>query len=134
MTRQLRLASVAEAICSVGGYRWVGIYDVTATQVRIIAYSGPGAPAFPVFPADKGLTSEAIRSRATVIVGNVAADPHYLTAFGTTQSEMIVPILDAASGVVIGTIDVESEKPDAFAAEDRARIEQLAAELAPSFR
>jgi putative methionine-R-sulfoxide reductase with GAF domain len=37
-----------------------------------------------------------------------------LTAFGSTRSEVIVPVLDAAGEVVVGTIDVESEQPNAF--------------------
>ncbi len=100
----------------------------------MIAYSGPSAPAFPVFPIGKGLTSEAIRTKTTVTVGDVTTDARYLTAFGTTRSEMIVPILDDATANVVGTIDVESDRPNAFSEADRNAIEGIAAELAPSFR
>ena len=32
-------------------YRWVGLYDVTdGAEIVIIAWSGPGAPAYPRFP------------------------------------------------------------------------------------
>ncbi len=47
-------------------------------------------------------------------VGDVLADPRYLTAFGSTRSEIIVPVLDAERTTVVGTIDVESEEPNAF--------------------
>jgi len=53
-----------------------------------------------------------------VNVGNVTADPRYLTAFGTTRSEIIVPVFDRAGENVVGTIDVESEKPNAFPEEE----------------
>jgi len=38
----------------------------------------------------------------------------YLTAFGSTRSEIIVPIFDAAHVDVVGTIDVESERLNPF--------------------
>src|SRR6266567_5670862 len=43
-----------------------------------------------------------------------APDPRYLTAFGNTLSEIIIPVLDEKSSVVVGTIDVESEQANAF--------------------
>ena len=46
-------------------------------------------------------------------VGDVHNDPRYLTALGTSRSEIIVPIL-SDQGEVVGTVDVESEQPNAF--------------------
>ena len=48
--------------------------------------------------------------RAAVNVGDVSADPRYLTTLGTTRSEIIAPVFDR-QGNVAGTIDVESENP-----------------------
>jgi len=66
-----------------------------------------------------------------VNVGNVAADPRYLTAFGTTKSEIIVPVLDGAGENVVGTIDVESEKPNAFPAEVQTLLEACSKVIRP---
>jgi len=44
----------------------------------------------------------------------VRNDPRYLTAFGNTLSEIIIPVLDEKNGAVVGTIDVESERANAF--------------------
>jgi len=60
-----------------------------------------------------GLTGAAISTRKTVHVGDLTADPRYLTAFAATRSEIIVPVLDGAGKNVAGTMDVESEKPNA---------------------
>jgi putative methionine-R-sulfoxide reductase with GAF domain len=38
----------------------------------------------------------------TVNVGNVAADPPYLTAFNSTRSEIIVPVFENTGEIVIG--------------------------------
>src|SRR5437868_14819545 len=110
LMRHVKAEKIAQYIKEADNYRWVGIYDVGAELVSIVAYSGPGAPVFPIFPKTDGLTGAAIRDRANVIVGDVRIDPRYLTAFGSTLSELIVPILDPGTGIVLGTIDLESEK------------------------
>jgi len=121
--RVVKAQRLAEMIQKLGEYRWVGIYNVSATVVSIISWSGPGAPEFPTFPVSKGLTSAAIASKHPVIVGDVRSDDRYLTAFGNTLSEMIVPVM-SPDGKVIGTVDVESEKANAFGESDQKMIEQ----------
>ena len=127
------LQKIANVIRNSGNYRWVGLYDVdhAAQTVAVVVYSGPGAPEFPTFPITKGLTGGAIRSRMTVSVGDVSADPRYLTAFGSTQSEIIVPIFDAKGEHVIGTIDVESEYRNAFDHDAQSVLEECAKIIAP---
>jgi putative methionine-R-sulfoxide reductase with GAF domain len=44
----------------------------------------------------------------------------------TTRSEIIVPILDRERGHVIGTIDVESERVNAFDSATQASLEGCA--------
>jgi L-methionine (R)-S-oxide reductase len=119
---------IAEAIREAGAYRWVGIYDVNVRpgMVANIAWSGPNAPAHPIFPITKGLTSRAITSRKTVNVGDVTNDSSYLTALDSTRAELIVPILDDTGDHVIGTIDVESEHLNAFDSKAQALLEESA--------
>jgi len=114
--RQASLQEAAALIRSSANYRWVGFYDVDheAGLVRNVCWSGPGAPEHPTFPLTQGLTSAAVAQKQIVNVGDVSADPRYLTAFGTTRSEIIVPVFDPAGKHVLGTIDVESEEPNAF--------------------
>jgi putative methionine-R-sulfoxide reductase with GAF domain len=124
--RAERAQQIADVVRALGPYRWLGVYDVSAELVSIIAWSGPGAPAYPTFPVTKGLTSSAIRQKSAVVVGDVRSDPRYLTAFGSTLSEIIIPILDPQDSRVIGTIDVESERANAFSDVDRKRLEECA--------
>jgi len=118
--------------CS-GGYRWVGLYDVdrAAGTVTNVVWSGPGAPEYPTFSITKGLTGAAISARKTVNVGDVAADPRYLAAFGTTRSEIIVPVFDGAGENVVGTIDIESDEPNAFSEDVQALLEDCASVTRP---
>jgi L-methionine (R)-S-oxide reductase len=76
------------------------------------------------------VSAAAVDSGETVVVADVLADPRYLEALGATRSEIIVPVRGAGSAVV-GTIDVESKRVDAFGAEDRQRVERCATALAP---
>ncbi len=126
--RTALLEQVADFLRRSGNYRWVGLYEVDhhAGEVRSLVFRGPGAPAYLSFPMDKGLTGTAIRERRTVNIGDVATDPDYLTAFGTTRSEIIVPVFDALRNIVAGTIDIESDEVQAFSEEDQIFLEDCA--------
>jgi putative methionine-R-sulfoxide reductase with GAF domain len=132
-TRIETLQAIAKAIRQNGGHRWVGLYDVDHDRgvVANLVWDGPGEPQYPEFPISKGLTGRAIASCKTVNVGNVAKAPHYLTALGTTKSEIIVPILGAQGSVVVGTIDVESASLDAFSPETQKLLEECAEVIRP---
>src|SRR5919106_2593645 len=131
--RERRATGVARAIRRAGDYRWVGLYEVTEEEIVNLAFDGLGVPAHPRFPATQGLSGSAVASGETVVVGDVREDPRYLTAFGSTRSEIIVPVVDRAGRKVVGTIDVESEKVEAFSEEDRAALERCAVTLAGLF-
>jgi putative methionine-R-sulfoxide reductase with GAF domain len=127
--RAVKAKRLGELIQVLGGgpdkYRWVGIYDVGAELVSIVGWSGPSAPEYPTFPVTKGLTGAAIQGKQAVIAGDVRNDPRYLKTFDGTLSEIIVPVL-SPEGRVIGTVDVESDKANAFSASDREMIDQCA--------
>lgn len=129
--RAVKAKRLAELVQKLGEYRWVGIYDVGPETVSIIGWSGPGAPAHPSFQVTKGLTGSAIESKKAIVVGDVRNDPRYLTAFGSTLSEIIVPVLHPGDGRVVGTVDVESERANAFSPRDREMIEQCAQAALP---
>jgi putative methionine-R-sulfoxide reductase with GAF domain len=65
-----------------------------------------------------------------VLVGDVTQDPRYLTTFGSTRSEVVVPIFDPVTGTPTGIIDVESERLEAFTADDCAFLEACASRIA----
>jgi L-methionine (R)-S-oxide reductase len=123
----------AERIQQARGYRWVGLYDVTPTEIAALAWTGSEAPAYPRFPRDKGLNGAAVASREVVIAQDVATDPRYLTAFATTGAEAIAPVA-GDDGEVVGTIDVESDRPHAFRPEDELFLRAAAVALRPLWR
>ena len=123
---------LADLIRTTSGRRWVGIYRITATEVRNLGWSGPAPPAHPVFPTSEGLTGAAIRARATVCSNDVANDTRYLTNQATTGSELVVPIV--LGDEVVGTLDVEEGFADAFGPGDIELFERIAHELSPLYR
>jgi L-methionine (R)-S-oxide reductase len=130
--REARGAKIAEIIRGVGDYRWVGLYDVDEAEILVIAWSGAALPAYPRFPRTRGLSGAAVATRETVVSGDVRKDPRYLTAFGDTRSEIILPILRGSD--VVGTVDVESATANAFRAPQQRLLEECAAAAQPLWR
>ena len=128
--RAEQAVQIAELIRQAGSYRWVGLYAVTDQEITAIGWSGPAAPAHPRFPVTQGLSGAAVATGRAVVVGDVTADPRYLTAFASTLSEVIIPVVDPDTSTVVGTLDVESAERDAFTDADRQALEGCAAALA----
>jgi GAF domain-containing protein len=129
--RTRRAGRAAEAIRNARGYRWVGLYDVAATEIVAIGWSGAVAPAFLRFPIDQGLNGAAVRTARPVVVQDVSTDARYLTTFGSTRAEAIVPVVSSSTGGVIGTIDAESDRTNAFTPDDDVFLSACARVLAP---
>lgn len=122
----------AEMIRAARGYRWIGVYEVGREEIVALGWTGSEPPGFTRFPVTQGITGAAVETREPVNVGDVRKDPRYLTAFGSTRSELIVPVLDA-SGRVVGTLDVESERENAFGEEDMEFLRRCGETLLPLF-
>ena len=130
--RERRADRIAAAIRHFGGYRWVGVYGVTADEIAVVAWNGPAAPTHPRFPREQGLCGAAVARGEPVVVGDVTADARYLTTHTTTRSEIVVPVF--RDGSVVGVIDVESEWPDAFRESDKQLLERCASVIVPLWR
>jgi GAF domain-containing protein len=124
---------MAEMIRAACDYRWVGIYKISRGDFVIVARTGETPPAYPRFPITQGLAGSAVESKQSVMVADVHKDPRYLPTFGSTMSEIVVPII-SESGRAVGLIDVESEKLDAFTEKDREFLERVAALLARALK
>jgi GAF domain-containing protein len=120
-----QLGVMAEMIRAACDYRWVGIYKIKRSDFVIVAKTGKCPPTYPRFPITQGLAGAAIESKKPIMVADVHKDPRYLPTFWTTQSEIVVPIITETEKIV-GLIDVESEKLNAFTKADRDFLEHAA--------
>jgi GAF domain-containing protein len=110
-------------------YDWVGVYWVDGSDLVLGPWTGPEATEHTRIPIGTGICGAAAASGRTEIVGDVDADPRYLSCFASTKSEIVVPIFDG--GGVIGEIDIDGSDPDAFDETDARFLEEIAALLAP---
>jgi GAF domain-containing protein len=112
----------------VPAYTWVGIYLLEGNELVLGPFLGKPSPHTRI-PLGRGICGAAATEQATIVVDDVHADPRYLACSLETKSEIVVPIMHG--GQVLGEIDIDSDRPAAFGAADRARIEAVAALLAP---
>ena len=124
-----RMEKAAEMIRAARNYRWVGIYKVTKKEFAIMAGTGDEPVAYPRFPLSQGLCGAVLETRRALTVGDVRKDPRYLPTFHSTRSEIIIPITNEEKRV-IGILDAESEKVNAFGDEDRQFLERAACVIA----
>lgn len=111
---------------------WAGIFEIAGEEARAVAWTGTEAPAFLRFPLTRGITRDVVKSKKAELVNDVLKDSRYLVAFSTTRAEIIAPVIDG-SGSVVGTLEADSDKANAFTLSDVQFLEQCAARLAPLF-
>ena len=105
-------------------YSWVGIYLVEGDELVLGPWKGPQATEHVRIPIGEGICGAAAASGRTEIVDDVNADDRYLACFPSTRSEIVVPIV--YEGRVVGEIDIDSERPEAFGPDDRKFLERVA--------
>jgi len=119
-----RMKQLVEMIRAARNYRWLAIYKIVKDEFVILAATGNEPPTYPQFPITQGLCSAALDSGKPIIVGDVLKDPRHLPAFHTTRSEIVVPMRNNDHKRILGMMDVESDKLNAFGEEDREFLER----------
>ena len=128
-SRSEKARLIADKIRLAKGYPWAGLYDVKEDEIKIISGAGRPEPLIPSFPKDKGLNGRAVTQGRTVIVNDTDKDEDYLLTFTNTKSEIVVPVFDKTGKQIVGTIDVEGEKTNAFSDEDVKFLEDCAKKI-----
>ncbi|MFN0172504.1 MAG: SpoIIE family protein phosphatase [Bryobacteraceae bacterium] len=77
---------------------------------------------------DEGITGAAARSREAVLVGDVRKDPRYLKAVDAVRTELAVPMM--ARQKLVGVLDVQSTRANAYTEYDRALLRLIASRVA----
>lgn len=105
-------------------YSWVGIYLVKGNMLVLGPWKGTQATQHTKIPLGQGVCGAAATSGRTELVDDVSKDKRYLSCFLSTRSEIVVPI--RKSGVVLGEIDIDSDRPAAFDTYDVRFLEKVA--------
>ncbi|MBI5653095.1 MAG: GAF domain-containing protein [Chloroflexi bacterium] len=82
-------------------------------------------------PIGAGICGRAARIKQTVTVDDVTRDAEYIACSLETRSEIVVPIMRGDR--VFGEIDIDSDVPAAFRADDQKFLERVADALAHQF-
>jgi GAF domain-containing protein len=109
-------------------YTWAGIYLLEGNELCLGPFVGKPSPHTRI-PLGRGICGAAAAEKVTIIVDDVNADSRYLACSTDTRSEIVVPIMLGSE--VLGELDIDSDTPAAFGADDRELLEQVAALLAP---
>ena len=76
----------------------------------------------------QGITGTAALTREPVMAGDVRSDPRYLNSVEAVRSELAVPMI--ARRRLVGVIDVQSTRLNAYGEQDRALLRLIAARVA----
>ncbi|HEY1964188.1 MAG TPA: GAF domain-containing protein, partial [Acidobacteriaceae bacterium] len=79
-------------------------------------------------PLGEGVTGAAAERREPVLVGDVRNDPRYLNTVDVVRTELAVPM--TARGKLVGVIDLQSTRVNAYTEYDRALLRLIAARVA----
>jgi L-methionine (R)-S-oxide reductase len=121
------LEEVVEALHQARGYFWIGIYLAAGDKVIRQCFRGPVpcCHSFVIGVSNVGTTAQ---SGNLKVIPAVSADPTYHMCFPETKSEIVLPIKIASR--ILGVIDVESDRLNAFSNQERILLEQVAEMLA----
>lgn len=116
------LANTAAALREAFGFFWVGFYLVKEPEWL---HLGPfqGSVACTRIKRGRGVCGTAWAEARTLVVPDVDAFPGHIACSSLSRSEIVVPILK--DGAVIGVLDIDSDRLNAFDEEDQKGLEQL---------
>jgi GAF domain-containing protein len=101
-------------------FDWTGFYRVTGPEMlKIGPYQG-GHGCLQI-PFSRGVCGAAARTKQTQLVDDVDAFPGHIACASSTRSEVVLPVFNRA-GDVIAVLDIDSNQPAAFSAEDATRL------------
>ncbi|MBV9501688.1 MAG: GAF domain-containing protein [Acidobacteriaceae bacterium] len=125
------LANVAEIVKEVIPYELFAIllYTERSRTLKMrysIGHRDEVARSLLIGPGE-GITGAAAQSRRPILVGDVRTDPRYLNALDAVRAELTVPML--VRGKLVGVIDLQSTRLNAFSEQDRALLELIASRV-----
>jgi L-methionine (R)-S-oxide reductase len=127
-SRQALLRIAAEKIRAAGPpYTSVYLYMLQGEELVLEAHAGRDTEHTRI-PVGVGVCGTAVASGKDQNVPDVRAVENYLACNSWTRSELVVLI--RRGSLILGQIDIDSDVPDPFTAEEEAAVKQVADALA----
>jgi L-methionine (R)-S-oxide reductase len=123
------MATIAALLHHAFGHLWTGFYRVVepGQLLRVGPYQGSLGCVDIAF--GRGVCGDAAAGGKTVIVGDVDKYPGHITCDARSKSEIVVPVF-GKRGDLIAVLDIDSDRLNAFDAEDAHGLEQLVSRFA----
>jgi L-methionine (R)-S-oxide reductase len=102
---------------------WVGFYILRGGELVLGPFQGKVACVR--IALGRGVCGTAAAERRTIVVPDVHAFPGHIACDPDSRSEIVVPLV--RGGDLLGVLDVDSTRPDAFDEVDAARLGEVAA-------
>lgn len=118
------MATMAALVHHAFGHLWTGFYRVVepGQLLRVGPYQGSLGCLDIAF--GRGVCGSAAAESKTQIVPDVEKYPGHITCDARSRSEIVVPVF-GQQGDLIGVLDVDSDRLNAFDMEDARGLEQL---------
>ena len=116
------LANTAAVLKEAFGWFWVGFYLVKQEELVLGPFQGPLACTR--IPYNRGVCGQSWAEKQTLVVPDVNAHPGHIACSSRSQSEIVVPVMDAA-GKVVAVLDVDSENLAEFDSTDAHYLQNL---------
>lgn len=113
------------------GFEHTSFAIVDKNKVRAVDYRGKDKLLTPTLPLDgskKGIIVKAAAKREAILVPDVNKHEDYVEGWSNIRSELAVPII--SENEVLGVLDIESEKLNAFTQKDLILLQVLASHTA----
>ena len=101
---------------------WIGFYFLKNNRLTIGPYQGPLACQELEYP--KGVCWKSILSKSCIIVNNVHEFTDHIACDSRSKSEIVIPILNESKDI-IGVLDVDSDKYNAFDENDENGLKRI---------
>lgn len=125
------VALMATVVCELhhadDRFDWTGFYRVTEPEtLKIGPYQGTHGCL--VIPFSRGVCGAAARTGEIQLVDDVNAFDDHIACSSSTRSELVLPVRNSF-GRLIGVLDIDSDQPAAFAAEDANQLNCLMSDI-----
>ncbi len=126
------LNEIVELIQQQFGYEYVNIFLVNSTKQTLSLHSAiwknepPKPKDFIKLKVGQGIVGQVATTGQGVLVGNVSSHPDFIAhpALPNIQSQLSVPL--QAGKNLVGVLDIESDRADAFSENDNQTLQALA--------
>jgi L-methionine (R)-S-oxide reductase len=118
------MATVAALLHHAFGHLWTGFYRtiIPGQLLRVGPYQGSLGCLEIAF--GQGVCGAAAAKQQTIIVPDVNEFAGHITCDARSRSEIVVPVLNR-QGDLVGVLDIDSERLDAFDTDDQHGLERI---------